>query len=830
MKTQSVFLTVILCGLLASLLLNCKKETIKTAPTATISAATSITAISASVEGEITADGGASVTARGICWSTSQNPTTADSKTTNGVGTGSFTSPIIGLSPGITYNLKSYATNSVGTGYSNQSSFTTLALAPVLTTIEISAITSVSASSGGNITNDGGSPITSRGICWSTTQDPTISSFKTTDGTGPGSFASSITALTPGTAYYIRSYATNSIGTAYGNQITATTTAIMSVLTTTAISSITATTVTSGGNITNDGGSAVTARGVCWSTSANPTTASSKTSDATGSGVFTSSITGLTPGTAYFVRAYSTNSIGTTYGNEVTTTTTAALPVITTTTSSSIMATSLASGGNITSDGGSVVTTRGVCWSTSSNPTTASSKTTDATGTGIFTSSITGLTPGATYYFRAYATNSIGTVYGNEIISTLKASIPILTTTSASEIESVSVMSGGFISSDGGSAVTSCGVCWSTSSNPTISGLKTKDAMERGGFTSLINGLSAITTYYIRSYATNSVGTAYGNQISVTTITILPLITTTKVSAITATTACSGGNVTSPGNKIYGIPGGGTILEQGVCWSSTPTPSIGNSKTYGKIGGNGIGSFTCTATGLTPNTTYYMRAYATNDFGTSYGSEVSFKTITTSSEIVNDIDGNAYHTVAIGTQLWMVENLKTTKYRNGEPITNITGNTEWSALTSEGYCFYKNDATTYKASYGVLYNWYSATDSRNIAPTGWHVPTDAEWKTLMTFLISEMIGTGSALKETGVNHWLYPNNNATNTSHFTALPGGARNNNGIFDYIGSYGYWWSSTEYSSANSWIQYLYYLDGIDYRSYRTKNYGLSVRCIQD
>ena len=195
---------------------------------------------------------------------------------------------------------------------------------PVLTTNAISNINLVSASSGGNITTDGGANITARGVIWSTLPNPTISlTTKTTDGVGIGIFTSNITSLTPNTTYYVRAYATNSAGTAYGNEISFITTSIqLPVLTTTAISNITLSTASSGGNITSDGGGAITARGVVWSTALNPTVAlSTKTTDGSGTVAFTSNITGLTANTQYYVRAYATNSAGTAYGNEVSFTT-----------------------------------------------------------------------------------------------------------------------------------------------------------------------------------------------------------------------------------------------------------------------------------------------------------------------------------------------------------------------------------------------------------------------------------------------------------------------------------------------------------------------------
>ena len=195
---------------------------------------------------------------------------------------------------------------------------------PTVSTVEITNIESASATGGGNITNDGGEKITSRGVCWGVNENPTIAlATKTSDGNGSGSFTSSITGLTRGTKYHVRAYATNINGTAYGNDIIFTTKAVLPTITTTAISGITSSSAFSGGNISSDGGSAVTQRGVCWSTSSNPTITDTKTSDGSGVGSFTSSLAGLTSSTTYYVRAFATNSIGTSYGTEIAFTTSA---------------------------------------------------------------------------------------------------------------------------------------------------------------------------------------------------------------------------------------------------------------------------------------------------------------------------------------------------------------------------------------------------------------------------------------------------------------------------------------------------------------------------
>ena len=299
---------------------------------------------------------------------------------------------------------------------------------------------------------------------------------------------------------------------------------LLPTVSTVAATSITANTALSGGNVTAAGGPSITARGVCWGTATDPVVTGNHTTDGSGNGTFASPITGLTANTTYYVRAYATNIVGTTYGNEISFTTTAsatALPTVTTTPITAITTTTAASGGNVTADGGAAITARGVCWSTTANPTIAlSTKTTDGTGMGIFTSAITGLTAATIYHVRAYATNSVGTSYGGDSVftTTSTSTIPTITTTAISALTSITANSGGTISSDGGAAVTARGVCWSTGASPTIAlPTKTTDGTGIGTFTSDITGLTKNTTYYVRAYATNSVGTAYGNDVSFTT-------------------------------------------------------------------------------------------------------------------------------------------------------------------------------------------------------------------------------------------------------------------------------------------------------------------------
>ena len=417
---------------------------------------------------------------------------------------------------------------------------------PTVTTTIASNITDGSAVSGGNVTDSGGLTITARGICWDTATNPTISNSHTTDGTGFGSFTSNITGLLQNTTYHVRAYATNAIGTAYGNDITFTTMASLPTVTTTAVSNITDSSGVSGGNVVDNGGASVTARGICWDTATNPTISDNHTTDSNGNGTFTSNITGLLPNTTYHVRAYATNIAGTAYGAEMTFTTMASLPTITTTIASNITDSSAVCGGNVTSNGGAAIIARGVCWDTSHNPTTSNSHTNDSTGVGTFISNITGLLPNTTYHVRAYATNTAGTAYGAEMTFTTMASLPIVTTTTVSNISNTDAISGGNVISDGGSAIIARGVCWGTSHNPTIIDNHTTDSNGTGNFTSNISGLATNTTYYVRAYATNTAGTSYGTEVSfTTTIAYFSVSSNTHI-------------VFSPGNLQWSATGGGS--------------------------------------------------------------------------------------------------------------------------------------------------------------------------------------------------------------------------------------------------------------------------------
>ncbi len=296
----------------------------------------------------------------------------------------------------------------------------------------------------------------------------------------------------------------------------------------------------------------------------------------------------------------------------------------------------------------------------------------------------------------------------------------------------------------------------------------------------------------------------------------IPTLTTNDITNITTTSAVTGGDIISDG--------GAEIISRGVCWNTTGNPTIANQKTSD---GSGSGSFKSNIMLLKPDTYYTIRAYATNSAGTGYGNEQSFVTRKITIGSVDDIDGNTYRTIDIGTQIWMAENLKTSTLNDGTSIPNISDMVAWNSLVSPGYCYYDNNASAYKADYGALYNWYTVATGK-LCPTGWHVPTDNEWTIMINYLGGEYLA-GDKLKEAGTAHWVMPNPGVSNLSGFTALPGGGRID-GVFGYIGRACAFWSSTFENAENAFIIEMDE-DIIEIiRGSISKKQGFSIRCVKN
>jgi|GEM_PF-1340245 len=586
------------------------------------------------LNGSASADGGSSITDRGFVYKAGSNPTITDNKTsaTSPTGTGSFSKTISGLTPNTTYYFASYATNANGTSLSGTfGSYTTAIGVPVVnSTTTVTNIGQTSATSGGYISTDNTFAVTERGVCWNTSGNPTIASSKVTSGTGTGSFSVDLAGLTIGTTYCVRCYAINSAGVGYAGQVSFTTLGanLPTVASTSAVTNITQTTATSGGNVSSDGGATITERGICWATSQNPTTSNAKATASGTTGSFSANLSGLTASTTYYVRAYATNSQGTSYASQVSFTTAASisLPTVSTTTPGQVTYNSYWVGCYVSADGGATVTERGYVMNTSGSPTTSSytRKGYNGSGTGYCDIYVSGLAANTTYYVRGYAINSAGTAYGSQLSFTT-GSAPVTPTVStnspATNIGPSGATVGGSVSADGGASVTERGVCYNTSGSPTTSNSKVTSGTGTGAFSVSITGLSQTTTYYARAYATNSAGTSYGSQISFTTS---GAATTPSVTSGLGD-PWSSVHRTSPTKNDIGIinnevtsDGGATITERGVVHSNTnSTPTTADSKVI--VSGT-TGTFTALLTNsYRDSQTFWFRAYATNSQGTSYG-------------------------------------------------------------------------------------------------------------------------------------------------------------------------------------------------------------------
>ena len=509
--TAFVMMAVVAFGLIT-----CKKEKINPPTVKVFDGVITIGITKANVSAEVTDQGGAEVKSRGFAYGVTGG--TMDTIFC-GSGTGVYSAELNNLQPNTTYVYEAFARNAGGISTSGRLSFTTQDYSmPTVKTNEVSDITSNSASCGGNVTDDGGATVTDKGVCWSLNHNPMIYDSHASVGGGNGSFICNITELVAGKTYYVRAYATNSKGTAYGEEKSfATSEGELAEVITAGVTDITETTAVGGGEVTMDGGSAVVEKGLCWSINHNPTVSDNHVTGGSSTGNFTCDMTGLNSHTTYYVRAYAVNSKGTAYGNEVEFTTLSpapALPSVSTGSVTGITTTSAIGGGNVFNDGGSNVVERGLCWSTNHNPTIGGQHVVAGEGTGDFTALMTNLNMSTTYYVRAYATNSAGTAYGDEVeFTTVSVSIPYVTTASVTDIGQTTALGGGNVISDGGTTVAERGICWSTRQNPTISGDHASNGTGTGSYTVNMTGLISNTSYYVRAYAVNSHGVAYGEEV-----------------------------------------------------------------------------------------------------------------------------------------------------------------------------------------------------------------------------------------------------------------------------------------------------------------------------
>ena len=789
------------------ILFSCKPEVEK--PTVVTKSVGEVTETTAKVVGQVTADGGAEVTERGVCWNTAPAPEVIHYRVKDAEGgLGIFTLNLSNLEPQTTYYVRAYATNEKGVSYGEELTFTTkkeIEL-PEIKTAEVEDITESEAVSGGEVISDGGAEVTARGICWSTTQNPTIEDNKTTDGSGVGTFASEMTDLEADTKYYVRAYATNEKGTAYGEEV-----------------SFTTLEVTpedpenpGGEDPENPGGEDPENPG--GEDPENPGGEGPENpggEDPENPGGEDPENPGSedpeNPENPEQPEDPETPEQPEEPENPIEPEQPVG-PVVITADITEIALYSAKCGGGVSDGGGAVVVERGVCWNTSGNPTVLDFTTKDGSGLGSYISNITGLEHGTTYYVRAYAANANGVAgYGKEVsFTTLDKLLPTVTT--ATEVTDITVGSatcGGEVTSDGDGKISARGVCWSTMPNPTIEDNKTTDGSGVGIFTSNLSNLEHNTTYYVRAYATNEVGTAYGEEVSFTTMEkLLPTVTTaTEVTDITVGSATCGGEVTFDGNV--------SVTARGICWSTMPNPTIEDNKT---TDGSGVGIFTLNLSNLEHNTTYYVRACATNEVGTAYGEEVSFTTLAAYSPATGTSNGYGYVDLGLSVK-WATCNVGASKpeeygdyFAWGETSTKKTydydncptNGLSISELQSQGYIDSEVNLTSqYDAATA---NWGG----------DWRMPTDDELTELRKC-------TWTWITQNGVNGYNVegPNGNSI------FLPAAGYRGGWSLNLAGSYGYYWRSTPSKGSGYFYACHLYFSSDGHRTHDDCRYlGLSVR----
>jgi uncharacterized protein (TIGR02145 family) len=490
-------------------------------------------------------------------------------------------------------------------------------------------------------------------------------------------------------------------------------------------------------------------------------------------------------------------------------------PTLTTATVTNITGTSATSGGEITDEGSGTIITRGVCWSTAITPTLADSKTIDGSGAGTFTSNMSGLNATTIYYVRAYATNEVGTGYGMAMAFNTGGSAPIASISAPTDVTTTTATLIGSVNGNYLSTVVTFEYGTTTIYGSTVSA--TQSPVTGNTLTNVGADISALTPgtiYHFRIKAVNSLGTTYSDDNTFTTLGQVPSVITLPATNIILNNATINGSVNSNYLSTVVTFEYGTATSYGSTVTAAQSPVTGNTNT----------SISANITGLMGGTTYHFRVKAVNSLGTSYGSDLTFITTLT------DGEGNTYNIITIGTQVWMKENLKTTKYCNGDLIGTTTPATlDISGESTPKHQWAYDGNQSNADTYGRLFTWFAVTDSRNLCPTGWHVPNDVEWTTLTTYLGGESVA-GGKLKETGTIHWTPPNTGATNETGFTALPSAYRSSNGAYIGIGGGGSWWSSTENSTTDAFARGMGSSSSTVGRGTYNKAYGFSVRCVKD
>lgn len=720
---------------------------------------------------------------------------------------------------------------------------------PVITTEAVTDVTVNSAKCGGNVISNGGEEVTERGVCWNTSGNPVYTDSKTLNGTGTGTFEAAISGLSAGQTYYVRSYAKNSVGIAYGNQqVFSTPAAVAPVISSNVDYNVSTTGASITITVSSDGGSNITAKGVIWSASVASPDLNNKdgmTNEGGGSGTFTSTIGGLVPNKTYYVRAYATNSAGTSYGNVFTFTTTDS---------------------KFTDAEGneySTVTIGSQTWMGQNL------KVTKYNNGDIISGSWD-------YNNNAQLRNTYGRLYTWNAATDNRKVCPTGWHVPSSDEwdELINYLANNGYADAGLLAKAMCSQTgWANSGVPNTPGYQQQNN-NASGFSATASGMRASWGEYIymdyatwwwtsddwienpqygayRTISNSMAGVTPYVEVKETGFSIRcikdvgggaeptktkPTVTTENSSNISTTGATINGKVTSDGGAV--------ITQRGFYYSSTSSTPDQNSTVVLVVGQTG--DFSKALTGLKENTTYYFRAFATNSVGTSTGDVKSFKTESsggvggeTATTFTDARDGHVYKKVVIGTQTWMAENLAYLPVVH-TPYDYEFGNSYYYVYGYNGTSVADAKATQNYKTYGVMYNWFSAMNGesasssvpsgvRGVCPAGWHLPSYDEMYVMINYLGGDIIA-GNALKVAGTEFWKAPNAGATNSSGFSALPGGSFWDGYGFTVLGEYGYWWCATEIDEHYGYDFELGY-DLTDFWHYSApKSVASNIRCVKD
>jgi formylglycine-generating enzyme required for sulfatase activity len=636
--------------------------------------------------------------------------------------------------------VRSYATNSLGTSYGKEKVFKTTAYdLPSVDSVAVTNIGVTQVSLSSNLKNAGSAPKGEKGFVYSKTLNPTIADSKYTDSTyfwNGSSYSTIITNLAAGTLYHVRAYAKNPTGIVYSADKVFTTLGYSAPkLDTTQVSNIGYTYASLNSYITSDGGKTVSEGGFVYATKTGPTISDTKVTatltPTNGTYYLYGYPSTLIAGQTYYVRSYATNSLGTSYGKEkVFKTTTYDLPSVDSVKVTNIGVTLVSLSSNLKNTGSAPNGEKGFVYSKTLNPTIADSKYTDNTNFwngSSYSTVITNLVAGTLYHVRAYAKNQTGIVYSaDRSFTTFGYSAPKMDSTTVSGI-SYNYAYGDAYFSDGGKVILEDGFVYSpTNVAPTINDTKisigsfTPDQNGHYELSGFLNNLIAGTTYYIRSYARNSLGTSYSPVAHFSTLSYkMPVIDTLTVGDVSQTTADLISNVVTNGND--------PTSENGFVYGDNSGPTIANTKVLANTGQSN-GRYSYTLTGLSPSHTYYVRSYIKNSIGISYSSEKKITTSTPSVPVIElvNVQGGTFQMGSNDSQdgAAPVHSVTLSDFYMGK---NVVTQAQWKAVMGNNPSYFKGDnLPVEQVSWNDVQDFLSKLNT--LSGKNYRLPTEAEWE------------------------------------------------------------------------------------------------------